>query len=80
MSTGESKEVLMSKVLSRFDVNNDGIITLKEFKDSLVAEGVDEVTADAIRKQVFKNWDGNEDGKLQKFEIEDLAKRWASFG
>lgn len=79
MSTSQDKQTLLQKVLNRFDINEDDIITFSEFKQALESEGVDSATADAIRKQVFSNWDANNDKKLQKKEVEKLAKKWASF-
>jgi len=74
-----TKSEIVQKVLDRFDRNGDDVITFKEFKEALIEEGVDEATADVLRKQAFRNWDGNDDAKLVKSEIEKLAKKWASF-
>lgn len=79
MSTSESKQTLVQKIMSRFDKNEDDVITFNEFKNALLDEGVDEHTAKSIREQVFSNWDKNEDQKLIKKEIENMAHKWASF-
>lgn len=66
-------------ILDRFDQNADSTITWQEMKDALMAEGMDAATADAIRAQVFANWDVDKDAMISVSELKRMAETWAAF-
>lgn len=78
MSTDEVQRVLKN-VLDRFDVNGDAQITWEEFAQALTNEGLDAATMEAIRSQVFSNWDKDRNNTLSPSEIRSLAETWAGF-
>lgn len=79
MTSSSEEQRVAQDFMDRFDSNSDEAVTKNEFSSALDAEGVSKDTADAIRKQVFSNWDGDGDARLSKKEIKKLAEKWASF-
>jgi len=66
---------MKQKMMERFqesDANGDGVVSETEVKDSLLAQGIEDVKATEMVEKLFKHADTDENGEISTQEHENM--------
>jgi len=66
---------MKQKITERFqesDVNEDGVVSETEVKDSLLAQGIEDVKATEMVEKLFKHADADENGEISTQEHNNM--------